>query len=37
MKTIKFEVELEVPNNRPMNNSDDILLTLINFPHNSIY
>ena len=37
MKRIKIEIELNIPNNLSLNNRDDILEMLINFPHKSVF
>ena len=37
MKRIKLQIEVNVPNNIILNNSDDILNMLYDFPHNVVF
>jgi hypothetical protein len=37
MKTVKLQIEVNVPNNYQLNDSYDILNMLYDFPHNVIF
>ena len=37
MKTVKLQIKVNVPNNYQLNDSDDILSLLYDFPHNIVF
>jgi hypothetical protein len=37
MKTVKLQIEIEIPNKYQLNDNDDIVNLLCNFPHNVIF
>jgi len=37
MKAVKLQIEIKIPNNYQLNDSDDILNMLYDFPHNVIF
>ena len=37
MKTVKLQIKVKVPNNYQLNDSNDILSLLYDFPHNIVF